>query len=486
MNGAEPQPPQTPRVGRGVLAAARARLVDESGIALIMAISMLFVLSVTVPVALEFGASSSRNASIGSATERGFALAEAGLNNAVARLAESPTTFTGAPVTESSSGATVTSSGTLSGDVWTLTATSSVSNPSGAAALTRTVSQNFQVSPAGIPIAGNEAYNFVFTNSVSCTLFQNSFTITAPLYVIGDLCLKNSAEYRGSQLMVRGTVETDNSATVGIVSDVVEDVRIGGGCRYTSSGPFLLPPLGCGPVQHVYPGTFTSTVPTYSKPPIELDDAYAAAKPGPSYPCTVGSLPSGMEFDDGGGRNNSAPKFELLGSNYDCQRWEGGQLVGQIKWTNGDPGTLVVSGTIFFDGEIEVAGQKNAVYTGTGTIYANKKILIQNQTNLCAVAGCATSWDPNDHMLTLVAGASDVPAFEIQNNTKFQGAVNVVGGFKIQNSAWMQGPVIASVIDVQNGAVLADWTDLTSLPEGVPSTGSPTPTIAPVAGSWRG
>jgi hypothetical protein len=105
---------------------------------------------------------------------------------------------------------------------------------------------------------------------------------------------------------------------------------------------------------------------------------------------------------------------------------------------------------------------------------------------VCAVASCAAGWDPNDHILTLVAGASDVPAFEIQNSTKFQGAVYTVGGFKIQNSAQMQGPIIASDVDVQNSAVLLDWTDLTSLPPGVPVNGSPATSVSLVAGTWRG
>jgi hypothetical protein len=454
--------------------------------ALVIAVGTLLVLSISVVAVLEFSAASGRDAARERAGERAFAVAEAGLNDAISRLVQSPSTFTGTAVTGTYPGGTATSSGTLAGDVWTLTSTSSVANPTGGAALSRTVGQDFRVS-SSVPMTGNEAYNFVFTNAVACTLFQNSFTITAPLYVTANLCLKNSAQYRGSQLMVRGTVETDNTASVGLATDLVEDVRIGGGCRYTTSDSFLLPPSGCGASDRVYPGSFTSTVPIVSKPAVNLANAYATAKPGPNYPCTVGALPPGMAFDNGGGRNDSAPKFQLLAAtDYDCQRWENGELVGQIKWTNGDPGALVVDGTLFFDGEIEVAQQRNAVYSGTGTIYANKKILIQNQTDLCAVPGCATSWDPNDHMLTLVAGASDVPAFEIQNETNFQGAVYTVGGFKIQNSAHMQGPIIASDVDVQNSAMLIDWTDLTSLPPGVPVNGSAAVTIAPVNGTWRG
>jgi hypothetical protein len=467
----------------------RQRLADESGIALIMAISMLFVLSVSVAVALEFSASSSRNASIGTSTERAFSLAEAGLNDAIARLAEDPDAFDGSEVETTYPGGTVRASGTFDdpSDVWTLTATSSVANPSGAADLHRTVQQSFQVFPGRIPITGNEAYNFVYTDSASCTLLQNTFTMTAPFYVWGNLCAKNDAQYRGSLLMVRGTVQTENTASIGILGDVVEDVRIGGGCRYGSAGAYLLPPLGCGVLHRVYAGAFTSTVPSYSMPPRNFDQAYSTAKPGPLHDCTVGSLPAGKLFDNGGGRNNSAPKFDLLPStNYDCQYWEGGELVGQIKWTNGSPGTLVVKGTIFFDGDLEVGATKRAVYDVDGTIYVNKKVVIQNDVEICGVTGCGSGWDPNHHMLTIVAGATDIPSFEIQNSTKFQGAAYTAGGFKIQNLAQMQGPVIAADVDVGNAATMLDWTDLTSLPSGVPASGTATPTIAPVAESWRG
>ena len=466
---------------------ARARLADSSGVALATALGTMLALSVSVVSMIEFSAASSRHAADQRIRQQAFVLAEAGVNDAASRLAQNPSAFTGAAATEAYPGGTVTTSGSLAGDVWTLTSTASVpSSNAGSGEVRRTVSQDLRVSYA-VPMTGNEAYRYVFTNAVTCTLFQNSFTITAPLYVTGDLCLRNTAQYLGSQLMVRGTVETDNTASVGTSSDLVEDVHIGGGCRYTSSEVFLLPPTGCGADDHIWPGSFSSTVPTYSKPAVNLDNAYATAKPGPNYPCTVGSLPVGTVFDNGGGRNGSAPKFQLFASsNYDCQRWEGGQLVGQLKWTNGDPGALVVSGTIFFDGDVEVAQQKNAVYSGTGTIYANKKVVIQNQTTLCAVSGCDTSWDPNDHLLTLVAGSAEVPSFEIQNNTSVQAAVYTVGGFKIQNSAQMQGPIIASAIDVQNSAILKDWTDLTSLPPGVPANGAPTVIVAPVAGSWRG
>src|SRR6476660_6417805 len=63
-------------------------LADEQGFALVMALTTLVVLSVILTVALEVSASSNRHAVRSNATEKAYRLAEAGLNNAVAVVAE--------------------------------------------------------------------------------------------------------------------------------------------------------------------------------------------------------------------------------------------------------------------------------------------------------------------------------------------------------------------------------------------------------------
>jgi Tfp pilus assembly protein PilX len=464
---------------------------DERGIALAMAIPILAVITIMLFTALHLGASSSRSSSFSDSHQKAFHLAEAGVNNALAVLADPDNDPTSTSLltarTTSYSGGTVTWSGTLSGDVWTITGTSSVPNPTGAGttAITRTVTRKARVT-SGTSMVGNEAWNYVYSDSESvCLLLQNNVTVSAPLYVRGNLCLKNLASYRGPELNVKGTVETDNSGSVGISTAPVPLVRVEDGCRYTTSGGFSTP---CTTAHKVYATQFNATPPNYTKPPIDLPGSYLNAKPGPKKYCTSGSFPGGPSaFDNDTTRNSSGPAVDIMPStSYDCTVTEFGNTVGRIAWTPGSPGTLTVQGTIFFDGELIMSDSRSAIYTGKGTIYVSKKIKIANTREICGVASCDTStWNPNTNLLTLVSGATDVPAIEMDNYSKYQGAMYAVGGFKLQNSAVMQGPVIADVVDVQNSGFSATWPALTDLNDGMPAndTGDPTVELLP---DWSG
>src|SRR5262249_37163552 len=63
-------------------------LRDEHGVALLMALGSLVVLSVVLTVGLEVSSSSGRHAVRSNADEKAYRLAEAGLNNAVAVIAD--------------------------------------------------------------------------------------------------------------------------------------------------------------------------------------------------------------------------------------------------------------------------------------------------------------------------------------------------------------------------------------------------------------
>jgi Tfp pilus assembly protein PilX len=179
------------------------RLSDESGIALILALSVMLVLTVLVTSALAFTSSNSRDASRGTAAQKSYAAAEAGINNALAavQLAGSDTTKMSAQPTSATSGGTVTTlpSGCTSNCItvrwggsynaasqtWTLKAISNVPNPtgSGAAALTRTLTQTATITPP--------PYSFVALNT-SCdnhTLLVETggnLTVTNAMYI--DSC----------------------------------------------------------------------------------------------------------------------------------------------------------------------------------------------------------------------------------------------------------------------------------------------------------
>src|SRR5215213_10375391 len=64
----------------------RERLCDESGVALVMALGIMLVISIGVSASLEFTSSSGRHAGRSNAGQKAYALAEGGLNNAIAVL----------------------------------------------------------------------------------------------------------------------------------------------------------------------------------------------------------------------------------------------------------------------------------------------------------------------------------------------------------------------------------------------------------------
>ena len=131
----------------------------------------------------------------------------------------------------------------------------------------------------------------------------------------------------------------------------------------------------------------------------------------------------------------------------------GGNLLGRLAYTPGNPGTLIIHGVVFFDGKLELAGNRNVVYQGRGSIYATDEIKIHNFVTLCPVVGCiAASWDPDVTLLALVSGATANDGFYIENNTTFQGAIYVVNDYNQKNDVNVCGPVVAQELKIENGS----------------------------------
>jgi Tfp pilus assembly protein PilX len=454
---------------------------DERGIALVVAVGTLFVLAVMATTVLEFSSASARSSRHSDATQKGLSLAEAGLNEGIAALAASPLTFTGASTPVSGyAPATVTYSGTLSGSVWTITGTATGPSGNDGVNVTRTVSQQVQATSTGL--TGNEAWDYVFANNPGCTYFQNEVVISAPVYTKGDLCLKNRARLLGSRVDSYGLIqienEFDNDGKVGYPfsdsSDPVVRTRLG--CRLGGSGGGN---LACADSTYkVWRSSFSNAVPSYPKPPFE-PSYRSTADLGPLSGCTTstGTVPSFI----------FSGNIDLMpGSSYTCQKKDvSNNVIAELSWDDVAK-VLTIKGTIWFDGFLLLDGTQQGSYDGKATIYFDKHINIKDSAQLCAIPGCPlTGWDPNLELLVLVVASPAVPAFEVQNFAKVQGAAFAVGGFKIQNDATFHGPVVADVIDALNNGFPAGWPPLTSLLDGMPQ--NPTaPTITLVGNSWRG
>jgi hypothetical protein len=425
--------------------------------------------AVIVVVVLDLSGSVGRNTKRDNSHEKALSVAEAGIANALAVLSNAPRPLDPSALPSSSSpqvdtveGKVVSWYGSLSGDTWTITSRGSVANPSeGGGTLNRIVHIDVRVGSTAM----NPAWSYLFAGGAGCLTLSNSVEVKEPVYTRGNLCLNDSSTVTGSPVTVAGQVDTTSSASLGLSGAPVE-LHVGSGCTYNGSG--IASP--CTPSEHVYAAPQDQVVPDVQKPPLELDYWYANAKPGPTTPCDApGSFPGG--FDNDGAMNGSLPDVDLFASNYDCSVSVGGTQVGRIAYTAGSPGTLLIDGTVFVDGNIVMSGAQDVVYSGRGTIYASGRIDLQGSQKICGAwaAGCdQAAWNPATNMLLLVSGStSDDPSFNAGGAAQFQGGVYAAGNYAQSSSAQVQGPKIAESVTL-SGSGQASFPPYAYLPPGAP------------------
>jgi hypothetical protein len=467
------------------------RLRSQAGFALPMVIGASVVLGLTATTAMVYTTENVRGASTSKADERAFALAEAGLNYAYSTLynAQDPTMPGAVPErSETVENGTVTWWGTLDTDTntWTLTGRGSLPNPTGGMDVIRTVRGRASLQTVEVGAANNAIWNYIYAEApTSCTTLSNSVNVTVPIYIKGNLCLQNSAQISGinTVLQVGGTVTLQNSSHIGNALAKLAEVHVAGGCK-NGSNPLHNPCTTADQVFSTMPPDSTTT--GLEKPPVDLAYWYENSKPGPKQTCTTQSgLPPAFDNDAVMNRSlttavNITPSYA-----YDCQvRDAQGSLIGRLAWTPGSPGTLLVSGTIFFDGNIVFQNLVNAVYTGRATIYASGTITLQNSVRLCGSYACDTSWNAAQNLLAFVAGSStDTVGFQVSNSSIFQGAIYAVNDYAEQNSANVWGPIIARQVSLQN-SVTNHYVPLGTLLSGMPQSSNEAVSIVNEAGSW--
>jgi Tfp pilus assembly protein PilX len=468
-----------------MLTRIRRRLARQEGIALVAGLGMSVVLGIAGTSAIAYTTANQRSANYSKAERSAAWLAEAGLNYAYATLynASDPTMPGAVPGrTVTFDRGQVTYSGTLDDttDTWTLSATARYPNPTGSADIVRRVRARASTGSATHGSANNAVWNYVYADATSgCTTLGNSVEINVPLYIRGNLCLRNSAVVNGYSLQVGGKLTLDNTSAVGeSTSTSVHEAHIFGGCGVDGHD--------CGPEDGVY-----SVIPVdrgttgLTKPPVDLEGWYQNAQPGPMHGCTTGSFPGGFDTGDGV-MNRSRGTIDLTpNSAYDCQvLGEGGELIGRIKWTPGAPGALTIQGTIFFDGDLEFRNSTHVVYSGRATIYASGMITLRNQTSICGILGCGADWNATENLLAFVAGSStDAVGFSVEQNSTFQGAIYVVNDYSEQNDSTVWGPIIARQLYLQNSTI-NHYVPMGTLLPGMPATYEEAIAITNEQGSW--
>jgi len=505
-----------------VLSRVGARLAEDRGMVLPIALGLLMVLSIMVVTLVNYSAANSRHARFSKTRTTAFNLAESGINNAVAVLnlpsndALDPNLLV--PRTTEYDSAymkgRVVWSGTfnVSTNVWTLKSTGYYRNPNspGSAEVKRTLTAVAVVVPAYAQSIATPVWDWIYATRTGTTCDQqlnNNVNGSSRLYVVGNLCIGNNAVVQQSTLVVRKDLWLANGNTaVGTTASRVE-VYVGQGCAWQGyTDPLWATPCtGNQDQRRIYSRLADNSVgvsaapPTVEPPAADWEQWYPHARPGPVQSCTssVGVPPV---FDTNyPARDNSVPgNFEIAKATaWECRvgpPFQAGCLsptrppdlicpTGYLRWDPPPPttpGTFTVLGTVYVDGDMKLTNREVNIYKGMGTIYLTGSFYLDGA--LCGAVNAARTdcdfpqWDPNATMLTFVAeGAHShdgiVPegrSIYLVNNARFQGALFAKNGLELGNNAKSDGPMVGAYLIFGNNVANDTFPHVSIVANGMP------------------
>jgi Tfp pilus assembly protein PilX len=382
---------------------------DERGFALVIALAVTVVFSMTVITVIESASSNSRSSDMSKNRVSAYALAEAGIANANALLTaknpydthllhpqspyQDPTTChnppanpTGAallgdtcdPMVYPMDGGTATVWGWLDTSTanWTITSTGQVTRNAFAtqpAKKTLTVVVHIRARASQQNVT--PAWNYVFvkdtTTGVCNITLDQTTALTSSLYTEGNLCFKNSASISETNpadpvlLEVRGRLVWLSGASKGVGQSSplqqVTSAKIGDGCASALTGlSHTCSPPSAGGSDYFYAKSYLTTAEAIASPSLtstDWDNYYQTSTISRLSPCNSGGLAS-SNFDNDTVRNTSlTTDFNLTpGTSYTCQtKNSNGYVIGELDW-DATNHILSVRGTVFIDGNVTING----------------------------------------------------------------------------------------------------------------------------------
>jgi hypothetical protein len=474
----------------------RLRPADERGIALILTLGILLATSFMLVTVIQYSSDAGRGANRSKADQAAYALAESGINNAMAVLANPNnnslnSTLLPQRVSTYENG-TVTWSGVFNplNARWTLTSVGSVRNPTGPGSLpvTRRIVGQVDVVPTLSQPLNSQAWNYIYSrgtgNTCDMTL-QQTVAINSPLLVSGNLCLENSSSLLKGPVVVGGSVTMTNGNTIGTPANKINMAAIGAGCSKSNPAAASQNPCTGGAAVHIYADAVSSSPPAIPPPNVDWNAWYANANPGPYYPCaSTSGTPPPFESGDQGvlpnvdltKRNNSIPSVVDLtpAASYSCR-----SAAGELTW-DAVSKALTVNGTMYIDGSVKIENGAVNSYEGFATIYVSGTLLIKN-SSMCAVivaGACSTqNWTSNSRMLVFVVGGNGSNVGHqsqtgagnsiLLNSARFQGALYATNGIDIATTSNSDGPLDGAPVKVGQ-SVNSTWPVFTVVPAGMP------------------
>jgi hypothetical protein len=477
-----------------LLSRIRAAARDEQGIALVLALTTALVLTMLGTTVMISTTQNQGQAARMRGDVSAHALAEAGLNNAMAILSKptnnamSPATLPGTEATASWNqydDGTAYWWGTFdqTTTTWELYGKGVARNPNGGRDVIRYVKAMTKIRGSLMQPANNPVWNYVVSLSTGtpggCDMtLENSMNMQSPLYVMGNLCLATPSQVTAGPLVVKGYVKLDVNTNVGTSAAPINEAHVVGGCSYKNSA-FHTP---CGPADMFFASKVDTVAPPLTKPTVNFDYWYASAAPGPGSTCSVASGVPPL-FDNDGVRNNSVPGvFNLTPptTDYSCLVKNAlGEVVGQLSWDHAAK-VMTVLGTIYVDGsaKIEYGFQNVPIqYNGQGTLYLSGTLLVKN-TKFCGGiksdgTGCDyTNWDPNHEMLVIVAAGSggQLPVGDsIQCvSAHYQGGLWAEYNIELDTTCQTEGPMIAGTEVIGQSTLTHAFPLIEEIPVGAP------------------
>jgi Tfp pilus assembly protein PilX len=488
------------------------RLQDESGIALVVALMTMTVLTIVSTTAIYYSTASQHESSYSRASDTAYRLAETGVNNAMATLGYNQTNALSTSAlknTEATADTATYTSGTskwwgtlnTGTKVWTIYGKGFVASPiANTSVVTRTVSASMTVSFSYNQPVNAQAWNYIYltnkggSNTCDVTLQQN-VALDAPLYIEGNLCFLNNSSIVENLLtprlpvsvIVKGKVAwANNGSSIGTSStDRVTSVYIAGGCGNSLSSVHTpckaYPTAGYDPI---YAGSFSATTPTVAPPVVDWvnDGWYANANPGPNHPCAViaGTPPT---FDAGTSPNNTIQNLTSPYANgsipttvnltpttadYTCRT-----STGELSW-NHTTHTMTVNGVVYIDGNVSVGDGSVDEYNGQATLYASGYITVNGtmcgRRNAGNNACDFSAWNPNTEMWILAAHGDNGSGYSIvfPNNATWEGGVYATKSINLLNNGTVEGPMIGGSADFNQNVSARPFPVITTVPIGTP------------------
>ena len=489
--------------------------------ALIVAVLILAVVSISAAAAISYTTIGQQDAASKKVGTSAYALAQAGLSNAMAQLLShyydssgQPKDYTtslntmastwapsGSQQTPTSSAACTSSSTcvswsgvlncpvgvtcvggstiTVSGvekAVWHLTATGKAKNPSAPGLLTRSITVDVPVNATPQPVSPPDILKSVYSGASSngCDLqLGQGVTFTSPVYVLGNLCInQHSGIEAGSgnlgKAVVGGWASFGQGGHIGKSTTPVSSLDIAKSCDGSQSAtPCTLTQPG-GQTYYKNAGgdiyvSAWSNSPQFPTPPT-IDWTTRQTERG-AWTCT-------------GGRSLTAASFTLTGGAYSCTSES-----GSMSW---DGTTLTINGNIYIDGDLSVSG--DFVYSGLGNIFSNGSVSFANNTSVCVGStsnhDCPSgaNWSNLDKNFLLILGKNGVSG----KNVSIEGGLYSDGTIDFGSGQTnIYGPIVTPGSIVPGQQAASGFPSLLAVMSGGPDAPSPYWTLgSPTNGTY--